>query len=56
MTGDVVVPVVGSVAQGSLLSVLKRAPDAVAVPTADSVLNVLSVSSLEDAFEPVRDD
>lgn len=56
MTDDVVVPVVDGVAQGSLLSVLERAPDIVAVPTADSVLNVLSVSSLEDAFEPVRDD
>lgn len=51
-----VVPVVGSVAQSSLLSVLKRAPDTVAVPAADSVFNAVFVSSLEDAFEPVRDD
>lgn len=56
VTDDVVVPVVNSVAQGSLLSVLERSPDAVAASTAGSVLNVLSVSSIEDAIEPVRDD
>lgn len=51
MTDDVVVRVEASVAQGSLLPILKRSIDAAAVPTAGIRLKVLLISSLEDVID-----
>lgn len=51
MTDDVVVRVEASVAQGSLLPILKRSIDAAAVPTAGIGLKVLLISSLEDVID-----
>ncbi|KAJ3453541.1 hypothetical protein MRS44_017788 [Fusarium solani] len=55
VTDDAVVRVEARVAQGSLLSMLKRSIDAAAVPTAGIGLKVLLVSSLEGVIEAVRD-
>ena len=55
MTDDAVVHVEARVAQGSLLSMLKRSIDAAAVPAAGIGLKVLLVSSLEGVIEVVRD-